>query len=308
MGFGSGVLTGLIAIDGQVFSPEKAAVSAFDRGLLFGDAVFEVMVAFGNKILDLDAHLERLHASAAAIALEIPWSNQELSFEVQSLIDQLSLPKGYVRLMVTRGDGLGLKIRGGERPRRITYCMPAAHEPADLYRDGLALKRMIKEDSSRGAKPKTASYLHTALALKRAATDGFDEILWSNSDGEISEAATANIFFLAREGDLLEIVTPPAQSGILLGITRGTIMRLLQQAKIPVHEQIIFADELPRFDEAFLCSTVRGLVPIHRIDNHRLHSARPQSSFRHVERLFQTWVATEIGHRVDWATGRPTGR
>ena len=113
------------------------------------------------------------------------------------------------------------------------------------------------------------------------------------------------MFFMARHGDQVELVTPPAQSGLLLGITRETVLALLRRAGLPVREQLVFADELPRFDEAFLCSSVRGLVPVSRIDRHKLHGARPGSVFRHIERLFLTWVETEVGHRVDWATGNP---
>ena len=79
----------------------------------------------------------------------------------------------------------------------------------------------------------------------------------------------------------------------------------MQNAGIPVQEQTIFVDELPRFDEAFVCSTVRGLVPVSTIDKHKLHTARPGSVFRHIERLYMTWVETQLGYRVDWGTGQP---
>ena len=80
----------------------------------------------------------------------------------------------------------------------------------------------------------------------------------------------------------------------------GVVRRLLTEAKIPVTEQVIYADELARFDEAFLCSTVRGLVPLNRIDQHRMSTPRASSVFRHIERLFLTWVESQLGFRVDW--------
>ena len=82
------------------------------------------------------------------------------------------------------------------------------------------------------------------------------------------------------------------------------MIELMQNAGIPVQEQTIFVDELPRFDEAFVCSTVRGLVPVSAIDKHKLHTARSGSVFRHIERLYMTWVETQLGYRVDWATGQ----
>lgn len=240
--------------------------------------------------------------------MPVPWSDTELAFELTTLAEQLAAAKAYIRLVFTRGDGLGLRPPPGAKPRRIVYAFPAPLEAAKTYGDGIALKRAVKPGAMRGAAPKTANYLETILALERAQSEGFDDVLWSNADAEVTEAASANVFFVARQGDLVEFVTPPAHSGLLLGITRETIIRLLGNAKIPVHEQIVHADELPRFDEAFVCSTVRGLVPVNRIDKHKLHTARAGAVFRHVERLFLTWVQTEVGYRVDWLTGHPASR
>ena len=292
-------MAGFIAINGIVTTPEEARVPALDRGLLFGDGVFEVFVAFGTHILDVGRHLDRLRVSAEALEFTIPWSNAELEFELQHLINQVAAPKSYVRLYVSRGNGLGMRPGQHPTPNKFVYCLPAAIESPRLYSDGLRLKRMVKAETTRGAAPKTSNYLGSVLAIAKAQKEGFDEILWSNQDGEITEAATANIFFLSRVGDQVEFLTPPAQSGLLLGITRDTIIQLLRTAQIPVREHTIFVDELPRFDEAFLCSTVRGLVPVAAIDKHRMHSARPNAVYRHIERLYFTWLETQVGHRVD---------
>lgn len=296
-------IPGLISVNGRVSSPETAVVPALDRGFLFGDDVFETLVAFHGKVLNAEAHLARLRRSAEALYLEIPWSDQELMFELTGLAEQVPHPKLALRLVITRGNGMGLKPAKGTVPNRVVYCTKAGEESIDAYRDGIALKRTAKGSTERGAAPKTGNYLASVIAVQRAEREGFHEILWTNGDGEITEAATANVFLIARQGDQVEIVTPSAQSGILLGLTRGTLIDLLARATIPVHEQIIFADELPRFDEAFLCSTVRGLVPISRIDGHKLHTARSTSVFRHIERLFFTWAETQLGFRVDWRTG-----
>jgi len=297
-------MDGLVAVNGKVTSPEDAVLPALDRGFLYGDAVFETMVAFDSQILDVPRHLTRLRNSCEHLKLPVPWSDAELSFELTSLVEQLACPKASLRLVLTRGLGMSLKTPAAVHPNRIVYCLPAASEPGATYIDGIALKRMVKAGGSRGASAKTANYLESILALQKAAPEGYQDVLWSNSDGEITEASTANIFFIARQGDEVEFVTPPAASGILLGITRDTLIAVMRQATLPVHEQIVYADELPRFDEAFLCSTVRGLVPVNRIDRHRLHTARSGSIYRHIERLYLTWVETQLGYRVDWATGR----
>jgi branched-chain amino acid aminotransferase len=294
----------LIAIDGRVTRPDDARMSPLDRGFLIGDAVFEVFVAFGSHVMDLQRHLTRLRCSADMIGLEIPWSDAEMAFELTSLAEQVSHLKKYLRLVVTRGQGLGVRIPDRCQPSRVTYCFKA--EMSTLRPgQGLAMKRLVRPGFQRGSAAKTPHYLPAAVGLARAAREGFDEILWSSPEGEVAEAHAANIFFMAREGDYVSFVTPPEQSGLLLGVTRETVITLLRNAGIPVAEEVIFIDELPRFDEAFLCSTVQGLVPIRRIDNFKLHTLRQQATFWHIERLFQTWVSTQLGYRVDWQTGAP---
>lgn len=297
-------MNGLIAVNGHITTPDQARVSVLDRGFLFGDQIFEAFVAFGTKILDLEAHLARLRRSAEILHMAIPWSDAELAFELQAIVDQLKLPKATVRLVITRGEGMGVKPPTSPQPNRVIYVFESGRERPELYRDGAQLKRLALGYTDRGGSAKSgANYLKSVMALDQASRAGFDDILWTNAEGEITEASTANVFFMAREGDNVQFITPPVNSGLLQGITRATIIRLLTMTKIPVVEQLVYADELARFDEAFVCSTVRGLVPIAAIDKHKFGSARPKAVFRHIERLFLTWAETEIGYRVDWTTG-----
>lgn len=296
-------MSGLVSVNGRITSLAEACIPADDRGFLFGDNVFEVIVAFGTKTLDLDAHLSRLESSADMHDISIPWSRAELRFEIESLLEQSRLPKAYIRLVVTRGCGFGLATSSDLVPNKFIYCLPAKQEKNSLLTDGIKLKRKTSGFTHRGAQAKTGNYIQSISALKQAHQENFDDILWTNSEGEFTEASTSNVFFIGRTGDLVEIATPPSTSGLLLGITRSRIIQLLESAKIPVTERVINWEELARFDEAFLCSTVRGLIPVASIDRHRLHSARSQSVFRHIERLYSTWVETELGYRVNWNTG-----
>ena len=93
-------MNGLISVNGKITSPEQAAVPALDRGFLFGDNVFEVFVCFGEQVLDVKPHLNRLRASAEALRMTIPWSDAELEFELRALSEQVREPKKYLRLVV----------------------------------------------------------------------------------------------------------------------------------------------------------------------------------------------------------------
>jgi branched-subunit amino acid aminotransferase/4-amino-4-deoxychorismate lyase len=300
-------MNGLISVNNIVTLPEKARISPLDRGFLFSDQVFEALVSFGHTILDISHHLQRLRDSAEEFDIKIPWSDEELKFELQHLVEQVNAPKINLRLVVTRGTGMGLNIPTAMTPNKIIYATPARLEDPKIYNTGIGLKRKRLPYVDRGAHPKTGNYLRSILGLRDAKAEGYDDVVWSNSEGELTEASTANIFLIGRIGDEVEICTPSISSGILEGITRATIIRLLTNAGIRVSQEIVFIDELPRFDEAFVCSTIRGLVPINRIDKHILHSCRPTAVFRKIESLFLTWIQSQLGQRVDWNTGSPLG-
>jgi branched-chain amino acid aminotransferase len=293
---------GVISVNGVISPPDQAVVPALDRGLLFADNVFEVLVAFNDQILDIDRHLTRLRRSADDLEIDIPWSDADLTFELQNAASHVKKVKKNLRLVITRGNGMGLRIPEHAVPNRLIYALPANVESTSLYQNGVKLKKKILPLTERGAAAKTGNYLRSIMALKSVTKEGYDDVMWTNSEHEITECSTANIFFIGREGDLVEVATPAPASGILMGITRETMVNLLNKSQIPVTERIIYADEIPRFDEAFVCSTVRGLVPVAKIDDHVLHSSRQTSIYRQFERLFYTWVESQLGYRVNWNT------
>ena len=298
-------MDGIIAVNGEYFDPKSASIPAMDRGFLFGDNVFEVFVGFKGKVLDLGPHLRRLRESAEMLQLPIPWTDEELKFEILSLAERLNMPKIYLRLVVTRGSGVGLEFPKPCVPHKIIYGLAASLLPEKVYQDGVRLRLFELPLTERTAVAKTGNYLRSILAMEKAKKEGYSDVMWCNSAGEITEASTANIFFIGRQGDYVSVTTPSVQSGILKGITRATVLSLLKKAKIPVEESIVYKEELAKYDEAFLCSTVKGLIPLVQINNHQFHTVRKNSIFKHIGRLYQSWVASEIGYYVDWNTGIP---
>src|SRR5438874_6678673 len=102
----------LIYLDGELVPREAAKVSVFDHGLLYGDGVFEGIRVYNRRIFRLDAHLDRLYASAQALALSIPPARAELAATVQDTVRRNRTEDGYIRLIVTRGVGdLGIDPR-----------------------------------------------------------------------------------------------------------------------------------------------------------------------------------------------------
>jgi branched-subunit amino acid aminotransferase/4-amino-4-deoxychorismate lyase len=288
-------MSGLVSVNGHIAQASEGLIPAQDRGFLFGDAIYEMIAGREGRLIDFAAHMSRLRRAAQKCRIPVPWTDHELRFECEHLLSLTKFPQSALRLMITRGNSLTLRMEAGMQPNRYIYCLPSSLPTAAQYEAGLQLKTRKHPNNPRGEQLKSTHYLHTVTAQIEAQSEGYDEVLWQNADGEITEVGSANIFLISREGDLVEIATPPLTAGILAGVTRARVIELLTRSQIPVTERSITIDELPRFDEGFVTSSLRGPFPINRIDKHRLHSTRPQAVFQHILRLYRSWESHEGG-------------
>jgi branched-subunit amino acid aminotransferase/4-amino-4-deoxychorismate lyase len=287
----STVTTSYAWLNGTLVNMDRG-LSLNSRALWYGDGVFETIAIQEGRPLKLGLHMERLSQSADSADLTLPLSPDELTREV---VRAAAMTSGHciLRLMLYRGGNLGLLEEGPTE--RIMMIQAAPRVSESIYKEGIKIK--LRPFTFQDKNPrKSLDWSHAILELRKARQQNFDDILMFNQEDGILEASSANIFFLGRQGDLLEVATPPLSTGILPGTTRHVLIELLHRAKIPVTERLIFPDELPRFDEAFLTSTIKGLVPIQKINSQSLFTLRPHSTFREFERLFQTWqkVQTEF--------------
>jgi branched-subunit amino acid aminotransferase/4-amino-4-deoxychorismate lyase len=282
-------MSGFVAVNGHVYPADQALIPAFDRAFLFGDGVYEIIAAVGPRLLDFEAHMDRLRRSSQALHIGFPWTDAELRFEIDHLLSLSQFPRSVIRVLISRGLGAAPRLTGREQAQRYLFCMQDQSQGPQEFEKGLKLRTHRHPAPRPGEHVKSPAYLDAIVAHIEAKKDGFDDVLWLNREGELTEASFANVFLLAREGDLLEIATPPVAAGLLPGITRHRLIDLLNRSRIPVTERSIALEELPRFDEGFVCSSIRGLVPVQSIDRHRLHSTRPQASFRQILRLYQAW-------------------
>ncbi len=295
-------MSGIVSINGEIQPVEQSKISVLDRGFLFGDAIFEVLVAFHSKVIAIPEHLHRLRFSAEKIAMTLPWSDEQLTEELSDLCKRTQFPKTYLRIGITRGEGLGL-FSTNSSYNKLLYALPAPRTPDSLYRQGLILKTAPKVHMQGGPQIKTPHYLPSIVAMQNSPGTTFDDVLWVNHNDEITEASTSNIFFISREDSKIFLETPCLESGLLSGVTRGILLDLFKEKHILFRETAIHNDELARFDEAFLCSTIRGIVPIQRIDDHKLSTCRPQAAFHTIQSIFHQWIEQQVGRKLDWNSG-----
>lgn len=270
-------MTSLVLIDGRPMSPENAKISVFDRGFLYGDSVFEALRTYGGRPFALDRHLTRLAGSAARVFIDLPVSLEQLAREVQSAIVGAGNAESYVRLTVTRGVGeaLGLDPGLSRHALRVVIVTPLKSPPPETYRDGVAVITHRTErvtDHSAAAGAKVGNYLMAVLANREARLANAAEALLVDGRGCVVEGATSNVFAVRADGTL---VTPPESDGILLGITRETVLSVAARLGIPVQLESLPLDAVKGAAEIFFCSSIRELVPVVSLDGSKIGDGKP---------------------------------
>ncbi len=256
-----------VMIDGRIVPAERAVISVFDRGFLYGDSVFETLRTYGGVPFALREHLARLQRSAERVFITLPVSPGILGEELLRAVQTQGSPECYVRLSVTRGVGLSLGLDPGlaQRPSRVVIVTALSPLPDRMYAQGIAAitYRADRPGESVGASDaKIGNYLVAVLAMRAAHARGANEALVEDANGRILEGATSNVF--AVFGSTL--VTAPDTTDILPGITRAHTLRLAQALGIAVELRPLPKAELTAADEVFICSSIRELLPVVRID------------------------------------------
>ena len=266
---------GMVSIDGRVVDSGDAQVSVFDRGFLYGDSVFEVYRTYGGAPFAEKAHLERLARSAERLMISMPVSLDTLSSEVRATLDAAGEGEWYVRVVITRGSGpLTYDPSTATKPLRVIIAAPLALPPSKHYQQGVAvalLKASRPTDDARAAGAKASNYLANLLAVHEAKQKGAQEALVLGREGQILEGASSNIFIVKDGG----VRTPEAQPGILIGITRATVLEAAAAEGIRVEEGEIRPEDLFSADEAFITSSIREVMPVVSAEGHRIGAGVP---------------------------------
>ena len=276
-----------IWINGTLFDKQDAKVSVYDHGLLYGDGVFEGMRSYGGRVFRIDAHLDRLWESAAAIFLEIPISKEAMVEAINETLATNEILDGYIRLVVTRGAGtLGIDPTRTRDPQIIIIADHIELYPPKLYEEGLEIvTSSVQRTQPESLNPriKSLNYLNNILAKVEGLRAGCIEALMLNSNGEVAECTGDNIF-LVRDGVVL---TPSTDVGILEGITREAVMELAAQAGHDVREATLALADVYAADEVFLTGTAAEVVPVVMIDGRLIGDGRPGPITRDMKKRFE---------------------
>lgn len=288
----------LVWLDGHCVDAAEARVSVFDRGFLYGDSVYEVTRALRGVPFALEDHLDRLDRSAAGILL-VPPPRDTIRDAVLETIQKSALADAYVRIVVTRGAGeIALDPAAADEPRLIVIVRAPKPPPPEAYRDGVEVAIVGRTRFAAGAptssvdpQVKSGNYLGSVLAVAEAKKRGGYEAILCDNVGRLTEGSSSNFFIVAGG----RVATPPLSVGLLEGITRRKVMQLLDSAQIGVAEQALWPIDLQHADEAFLTSSVRGVLPVVRVDGQPLGDGQPGPITRRVLDLYEALLRESTG-------------
>jgi branched-chain amino acid aminotransferase len=274
-------------VDGAIQPSAGPHLSVADRGFQLGDGVFETLRAKRGHCTELPEHLARLRRSADGLAIELPADVEvRLAAAIRDLLaaEGLDGPAGdaSVRITVSRGAwaARGLLPPAGEVivPTLVIQAWPVSPVPAGHLGNGLSVVACsIRRDPANPIVTlKTTSRADFVYARIEARRAGADDALFLTTSGHLSEATTANIFLVrdSAEGGL-ELATPALECAILPGTTRSWLLRWAASAGLRPVEGWLTPDELAVAREAFMCSSVAGILPVTRFNGHPIGDGLP---------------------------------
>ena len=289
-----------VYLNDRIVQAERARVSVFDRGFLYGDGVFETVRIHDGRPVWLDRHLARLADACEQIGLPLP--DKPWSAIFQKVIDKNRVDHAAVRLTLSRGpmfpsplsafsekEGEG-QGEGGETPTVVLFPRPLPHVTPSQRRKGIRLTlTTIRRLSPRShpTQAKTLNYLNSLLAKREAAERGAFDGLMVTTDGYVAECSMNNVFFIKDR----ILYTPSLACGVLPGITRGVVLDMAPSLGLQTREGRYRPAFLYEADECFLTGSGVGILPVQAIDGHlfpqqgrRSWTAALQRRYKHLLR------------------------
>ena len=257
----------IVFLNGQFVPEDQAAVSVFDRGFLYGDGLFEAIRIFNGKPFRWSDHMERLQRGAAFLKIQIPFPPAELLQHAAELIRRNQMPESLLRITLSRGTGLrGYSPKGANRPTLALTLHPAPDSQTQppTWRVITASCRLPAHQPL--AEFKTCNKLPQILARAEADAARADEALLLNTNGEIVEASSGNLFWIRQD----TVCTPPLNSGILAGVTRLVVLEICRALGLTLREASITPAALRQVQGAFLSLSSWGIIEIVSLDDYPL--------------------------------------
>ncbi|HEY3334243.1 MAG TPA: aminotransferase class IV [Candidatus Limnocylindrales bacterium] len=274
-------------VNGAILAADGPHITVFDRGFQLGDGIFETMRATGGRVTELREHEARLRRSAGGLDIDLPGDvGERLERGITDLLAAEGLAgdaaEASIRITVSRG---AWASRGLLPPRDVhldptivIQAWPVMPAPASHLEVGLHLvASLVRRDPANPIVTlKTTSRADYVFARLEARRAGADDALFLTTSGHLSESTTANVFLVRSAPDgVVELATPALECAILPGTTRSWLLRWAGGAGLRAVVGWLLPEELAAADEAFVCSSVAGILPVTRFAGTPIGDGRP---------------------------------
>lgn len=254
-----------------VFGPiAEATVSVEDRGLQFGDGVYEVLLAFGGRPFLMDRHMQRLRRSTAAILIEYDFDRNPLEPIIEEGLRRSGFTDTMVYVQVTRG----VAPRSHEFPKDVAPTIIMTFRPLPILSDKLRQRgaHLMTTLDTRWARcsVKAITLLPNVLAKNEAFRRGYDDALFVTAEGEVRECTSSNLF-IAKDGKL---TIPPRTESILHGVTQGILLECSEAIGLPVAEGPFDVATICAADEVFVSGTAVDVLGVTSVDDKPIADGR----------------------------------
>ncbi len=272
-----------VYLNGKYLPEDEARISIFDRGVLFGDAIYEVGGVIDGKIISFESHMARYHRSLAELQIPEPLSEDEVLAAFRKLIELNAIREGLVYMEITRG--VADRDFVWQDDLKPTVFMFTQHKPDDENQKVKTGVKLKSADDIRWARRdiKSVNLLGQVLAKNIAHDAGAYEALMIDPDGFVTECGSTS-FFMVKDD---QILTRPLTNNILSGITRKSIFALCEQHEINLIERKFTLDEALGADEAMISGASSYVLPVTEIDDRTIGSGKPGPWF---QRLYEIYV------------------
>ncbi len=293
-------------VDGRYLPHGSASIHIEDRGLQFGDSVYEVWRLAAGRLLDTEEHLDRLERSLGQIEIALPMSRSALKQVLAETVRRNLAADAIVYLQVTRGAGRRDHPIPDPAPKPSIVVTVRRLDMVSLgkrLREGV---RVITAPDERWARCdiKSTQLLPNLLAKTAARRAGAYEAWFTDKDGFVSEGASTTAWIVDGEGRL---ITRPLSTTILPGVTRLVLLQLAEKAQIPVVERVFTPDEAKAASEAFVTAASAAAVPVVAIDGTTIGAGKPGRLTLRLQALYAARSQNCAGNLSDnaptWHTG-----
>jgi len=278
-------MTRIIYTNGRYKRYDDAVVHAEDRGFQFGDAVYEVIEVKDSRLIDETRHMSRLSRSLSELGIRPPMPDRAWQRILRETVRRNRVRNGLVYLQVSRGASPRNFMFSGIDMQPTVVCLARSIDPAVQQKAFETGIRIITHKETRWARRdiKTVMLLPASLAKEKAKAQGAQDVWFVDDDGMVLEGGSSNAWIVSADGKLL---TRPADTAILCGITRLTLIDALKELNIQLVERAFSVEEALAAREAFITSATSLVMPIVQIDDRQIGDGRPGPIVRELRAAF----------------------